>query len=452
MATAIVNRLTAEGKPLPNICLYDWSQMADPTFFKTGGEVAGQNQSIFFVADDFAVIRPYGIAHGLVLSDWIRQQIGLGYINTNKPVQMVGHSAGGFVVGECAFSLKNQIATNQVTMLDTPFPIFDVEANFPKPGNVERYITSEFGDLGNYSAYYIRDSLLKRGATPFYYKTPESSGRTIYEGLYSPRLSTGAHCYAHEWYSGTIANSAIANGFYYSPWLGHGFHDLVSGASLRSPNGATGTNSDMAIDGFTAFGNVTYSNAIYTLTEAMDAGIYKTIAMPVGAESLKFRYRFVSAGDGDFLSVHWGTNVVLFVGPDLPISRSSFIYADVPVTDYAGQTNDLVFKLVSRGETNAVVAVDQIVIVVNSDADGDGLSNDQEQTLGTNPLCYDTDDDGLSDGDEVNIYATNPRLRDTDGDGVSDGQELAAGTNPNSAASVFNITSVQRNPNGTVTC
>jgi len=305
--------------------------------------------------------------------------------------------------------------------------------------------------LGNYSAYYIRDSLLKRGATPFYYKTPESSGRTIYEGLYSPRLSTGAHCYAHEWYSGTIANSAIANGFYYSPWLGHGFHDLVSGASLRSPNGATGTNSDMAIDGFTAFGNVTYSNAIYTLTEAMDAGIYKTIAMPVGAESLKFRYRFVSAGDGDFLSVHWGTNVVLFVGPDLPISRSSFIYADVPVTDYAGQTNDLVFKLVSRGETNAVVAVDQIVIVVNSDADGDGLSNDQEQTLGTNPLCYDTDDDGLSDGDEVNIYATNPLLRDTDGDGVSDGQELAAGTNPNSAASVFNITSVQRNPNGTVT-
>ncbi len=43
----------------------------------------------------------------------------------------------------------------------------------------------------------------------------------------------------------------------------------------------------------------------------------------------------------------------------------------------------------------------------------------------------DTDHDGLSDYDEINIYHTNPYLKDTDGDGISDGQEVKDGTNPN---------------------
>ncbi len=32
--------------------------------------------------------------------------------------------------------------------------------------------------------------------------------------------------------------------------------------------------------------------------------------------------------------------------------------------------------------------------------------------------------DGLTDGDEINIYKTNPRLADTDGDGLTDGDEI----------------------------
>jgi len=43
----------------------------------------------------------------------------------------------------------------------------------------------------------------------------------------------------------------------------------------------------------------------------------------------------------------------------------------------------------------------------------------------------DTDHDGLSDYDEINIYHTNPYLKDTDGDGIPDGQEVKDGTNPN---------------------
>lgn len=45
----------------------------------------------------------------------------------------------------------------------------------------------------------------------------------------------------------------------------------------------------------------------------------------------------------------------------------------------------------------------------------------------------DTDNDGLSDYDEVNTYQTSIYLPDTDGDGISDKQEVMNGTNPNCA-------------------
>ena len=42
----------------------------------------------------------------------------------------------------------------------------------------------------------------------------------------------------------------------------------------------------------------------------------------------------------------------------------------------------------------------------------------------------DTDGDGLSDYDEINLYGTDPTLSDTDGDGTDDGTEVAQGTDP----------------------
>ncbi len=42
----------------------------------------------------------------------------------------------------------------------------------------------------------------------------------------------------------------------------------------------------------------------------------------------------------------------------------------------------------------------------------------------------DSDNDGLSDYEEVNIYGTDPYNPDTDGDGMSDGDEVKAGRNP----------------------
>lgn len=65
------------------------------------------------------------------------------------------------------------------------------------------------------------------------------------------------------------------------------------------------------------------------------------------------------------------------------------------------------------------------------DEDFDGLSNDTEAKYGTDPKKKDTDNDGLSDREEVRVFATDPLKPDTDNDGFFDGAEVDQGYNPN---------------------
>lgn len=101
--------------------------------------------------------------------------------------------------------------------------------------------------------------------------------------------------------------------------------------------------------------------------------------------------------------------------------------------------------------------------VAGDDADGDGLPDDDELAIGTDPDAADTDGDGVDDGEEVangtdptdpgdgdgggggradgdadglydddeeDVYGTDPNVFDTDGDGVGDGEEVFNGTDP----------------------
>lgn len=58
------------------------------------------------------------------------------------------------------------------------------------------------------------------------------------------------------------------------------------------------------------------------------------------------------------------------------------------------------------------------------DSDGDGIVDGKEMEIGTDPQKADTDDDKLSDLEEIEKYKTDPLKLDTDGDGLSDYDEI----------------------------
>jgi hypothetical protein len=92
--------------------------------------------------------------------------------------------------------------------------------------------------------------------------------------------------------------------------------------------------------------------------------------------------------------------------------------------------------VVPEGATDGPVVVDASgkqskAVAFALDSDGDGLSDVEEETLGTQPDNPDSDGDTLSDGDEVNLHGTNPLEEDSDFDGLDDNVELEVGLDPN---------------------
>ncbi len=65
------------------------------------------------------------------------------------------------------------------------------------------------------------------------------------------------------------------------------------------------------------------------------------------------------------------------------------------------------------------------------DLDNDELKNFDEFELGTDPNKKDTDNDGLSDGEEYHNYQTDPTKKDTDGDSYLDNEEVKYFSDPN---------------------
>ncbi len=76
-------------------------------------------------------------------------------------------------------------------------------------------------------------------------------------------------------------------------------------------------------------------------------------------------------------------------------------------------------------EVNTNTEVNEnINAVETTDADSDGLTDEEESQYNTNALLADTDGDNLGDREEVKTYMTDPLVMDTDVDGLNDGEEI----------------------------
>jgi len=82
---------------------------------------------------------------------------------------------------------------------------------------------------------------------------------------------------------------------------------------------------------------------------------------------------------------------------------------------------------------------DRILFGEPVDKDGDGLEDDREVELGTDPNNWDSDGDDLSDGDEIIVWKTDPLNPDTDGDSFEDGEEIKNGFRPDGDGRIFEV-------------
>ncbi len=105
---------------------------------------------------------------------------------------------------------------------------------------------------------------------------------------------------------------------------------------------------------------------------------------------------------------------------------------DFNIGAYTSLTDNLnpVYDDINDASWSTRLGIHYVVARFAKDSDGDGLSDEEETKLGTNPYNPDTDGDGLLDGEEVNNHKTNPLDPDTDGGGIKDGVEVRMGADP----------------------
>lgn len=114
----------------------------------------------------------------------------------------------------------------------------------------------------------------------------------------------------------------------------------------------------------------------------------------------------------------------------LKIREKKAVETTVRNEETAAQTST-VPSIIQATSTPTTEAFDQrLKAEYEIDRDLDGIKNEEEARLKTNPDNPDSDGDGILDNDEITIYKTNPLKADTDNDGTSDGREATLGRDP----------------------
>jgi hypothetical protein len=109
-----------------------------------------------------------------------------------------------------------------------------------------------------------------------------------------------------------------------------------------------------------------------------------------------------------------------------PNEQLSSVISEVPTTTE---------EIITSTATTSVIT--EPVYEPTADNDSDGLNNEEEKVYGTNLNMVDSDEDGLSDRDEIRVYKTDPLNADTDNDGFKDGEEVRIGNDPKGTGRLY---------------
>lgn len=126
------------------------------------------------------------------------------------------------------------------------------------------------------------------------------------------------------------------------------------------------------------------------------------------------------------------------VVPVIPVSQEITVVTSTPLTTTTPPVSNSVDT-----DNDGLTDEEENILGTNinlTDTDGDGLTDYDEVKLNnTDANKVDTDGDLLPDYDEVKIYRTDPNKVDTDGDTYDDGSEIKGGYNPLGAGKLIDV-------------
>lgn len=240
----------------------------------------------------------------------------------------------------------------------------------------------------------------------------------------------------HSWYGTDVAAAIEVT----SPLdLSHVLHPILrfQTAAYLSATGDTGY-VEVSIDGSHWDKLATFSENVAWTTYLIDLGAYGASGPHLGESTVHLRFRLDSEGGSS--SDLWYIDDVLVGGaPDVDDDGDGIFNLDEGNGDPDGDSDPNYLDLDSDGdglpdetEGSADPDGDGVPNYLDLDLDGDGALDQWETENNFDPYnpedgAEDADGDGLTNADESTL-GTDPRDPDTDNDGVSDGEEFDGDT------------------------
>jgi pimeloyl-ACP methyl ester carboxylesterase len=246
----------------------------------------------------------------------------------DRPIQFIGHSFGTHVNAFAANALEQPgFQVKQFTILDRPYGVV------------------QYADLAE---QFLFSTLV--GPSPIidnYYGTL-GFGAPLFDAVHNSEVPAD-HAGVHTYYEGTITDSTVMDGFQCSFIVGgNGCPDgigtglVLSLLSVEKIDFSTWNSIDAIV-----------TASLAELIEQSPAYLWSNFSIPSTAKCMSFDYEWNNPGDGDYLTVTFG-NDLLFNYVGKAFYGNGFLNSGcIPVGDLDGMTDQLLFALNSVGLPDA---------------------------------------------------------------------------------------------------